>query len=139
MIEDIFGRMTKTEREFEIVEHDKLGDYEYMIRSTPMGTLNGYIGLPPWHPWNDMERDDIPVNCHGGVTFASYWDKIDKAIDSEAYWIGFDCSHYMDIIPGLNMPAYVDNATYKDRDYVYNEILSMVEQAKAAELVHKEP
>lgn len=139
MIEDIFGRMTKTEREFEIVEHGQLGDYEYLIRSTPMGTLNGYIGLPPWHPWNDMHYDEIPVDCHGGLSFADYWDEFGL----EAYWVGFDCCHDWDIKPGLDKELgrsahYPQGATYKDRDYVYNEILSMVEQARAAELVQKE-
>ena len=38
--------------------------------------------------------DSIPLNCHGGLTFAQETDK--DAPMGEGYWLGWDYSHYGD-------------------------------------------
>ena len=55
-----------------------------------LGWGNGYVGLPKWHPWFNMNYDDIPVNIHGGLTYAN----LDK--ESGLWIIGFDTGHYND-------------------------------------------
>lgn len=51
------------------------------------GWGNGYVGLPPWHPYYKMDYDNIPVSCHGGLTYAGLDD------DEKLWVIGFDTAH----------------------------------------------
>jgi hypothetical protein len=45
-----------------------LGDFPCAIqKSKALGTLCGYVGVPPCHPW--YGRDDIHADVHGGVTY----------------------------------------------------------------------
>ena len=77
------------------------------------GWGNGYIGLPPEHPWYNKHYNDIECNVHGGLTYAAnhpdgYW------------WIGFDTAHLYDNIH--NCPE----------SYVDKQIQLMKEQASLA-------
>ena len=47
----------------------------------------GYIGIPSWHPYYKMEYDNIPVSCHGGLTYGN----LDE--DENLWVIGFDTCH----------------------------------------------
>ena len=67
-----------------------------IIRRTPKslsaynmcGEYNGYVSLPPEHPWHGVSYDDIPVEIHGGLTYSRM---------EEARWvIGFDTCHLDD-------------------------------------------
>lgn len=40
------------------------------------------------------DMDSIPLNCHGGLTFAQETDK--DAPMGEGYWLGWDYAHYGD-------------------------------------------
>lgn len=47
----------------------------------------GYVGLPKDHIASIIGNcDDIPVQIHGGVTYAGLED-------DGLFWVGFDCSH----------------------------------------------
>ena len=35
------------------------------------GWGNGYVLIPPEHPWHGLPYDNIPVDVHGGLTFGS--------------------------------------------------------------------
>lgn len=52
----------------------------------------GYVGLPKGNRYYGKDYDDIPIGCHGGLTFSdkSYWD------DDDRWYIGFDCAHWAD-------------------------------------------
>jgi len=56
------------------------------------GYLCGYVKLPKYHPYYDLEYYDMRIICHGGLTFGE---------KNEQYWIGFDCSHSHDYIPSF--------------------------------------
>ena len=74
------------ERNWEVVESGVMGDFPYAItraswkfpESLPESTIKligkewfcGYIGLSPSHPWYGKDNDEIPIQCHGGLTFA---------------------------------------------------------------------
>lgn len=68
---------------------------ESFIRKNPMFSIledmfgwgNGYICLPEWHPWFNVEYDEIDVDIHGGLTFSSYDE------DEDLWVIGFDTGH----------------------------------------------
>jgi hypothetical protein len=62
----------------------------------------GYVRIPVGHPWH--KKDDIPVDVHGGLTFA----QIEPCVhdDGVGWWIGFDCRHSGDsgYPPGFEHP-----------------------------------
>jgi len=74
-----------------------------LIRRTPLGHLCGYVGLPSNHPWHGKpySRIRLDVNVHGNLTYAG------KTPDDFAlpgyWWIGFDCSHSFDLVPGMRI------------------------------------
>lgn len=53
------------------------------------GHLCGYVKIPEGHNYFCKDYDDIPVSCHGGLTF------------SDESKIGFDCGHMWDIVPSM--------------------------------------
>jgi hypothetical protein len=91
------------------------------------GQLNGYVRLPEEHKYYQKGYNDIPIECHGGLTFTG-----DLEEDGDFY-IGFDTAHYRDYIPFLQFhvsnSAMMDElAMYKDITYVRNECKQIVEQ-----------
>lgn len=94
------------------------------------GQLNGYVRIPEGHKYYSKGYDDIPVECHGGLTFAG--ELIDGDTD---YYIGFDTAHYQDYMPFLQMalgkaftPPQDDGDRYRDITYVRNECKRIVDQ-----------
>lgn len=80
------------------------------VRHERMGFWCGYVGLAEGHPYFGKGYDDVPVEVHGGLTFA---DACHPG-KSEAYgichvpaagepdhvwWLGFDCGHAYDASP----------------------------------------
>lgn len=74
------------------------------------GWGNGYVGLPEWHPYHGLSYDEIPVNVHGGLTYAQLDD------ETNLWIIGFDTNHF-----GDDMKHY-------DFEYVKNETLNLMNQ-----------
>lgn len=76
----------------------------------------GYVEIPREHPLYGKYYDDKKVeelDVHGGITFAG------QDIDTgKGWWIGFDCAHFG------------DNIHVQNREYVRNEIKSLIEQLK---------
>jgi|SaaInlV_165m_DNA_2_1040747.scaffolds.fasta_scaffold45970_2 hypothetical protein len=112
---------------------DKEGDnlkFEYlhikceMIRNQ-MKNWCGYIFIPNWHPlFDNDEAESIP--CHGSVTYC-------EVVDNELK-IGFDTAHSNDFSPYYILDEYLSTrspfemtGTYRDKDYVINEIHTMVD------------
>lgn len=107
--------------------------FKCLIRRQPeLGTLCGYVALPPKHPYYGMDFDKINVDVHGGLTF-SYKGDDTEGWSKGYWWIGFDCSHAMDFVPymerynSLKDDRY-SKAIYKNIGYVKNELISLTEQ-----------
>lgn len=99
----------------------------FILHNSTFDTLNGYISIPPYHPWYKKSYDDIDIEVHGGLTFSE---------DMNGEWIiGFDTNHFGDSY-GPNCDSSSDalitthnHKNYRDEEYVTNEIESMVTQA----------
>lgn len=64
-----------------------------------LGAWCGYVRLPDTHPWTSLDAlEDIPVTVHGGVSFIGTPEFDDSG---RGIWIGFDCGHFDDYVPGL--------------------------------------
>lgn len=139
-----------------------------LIRRGPLGNWCGYVGVPEGHPWHGMDYHHCVVcrtsyldGCehneplssvvivHGGLTFAAGCDGdpvagvCHVADDGDTvWWLGFDCGHGFDLVPGLVArglalgysieDATFGSATYRDIEYVRGEVRSLAQQVAAA-------
>lgn len=94
------------------------------------GQLNGYVRIPKAHKYYQKGYDDIPIECHGGLTFSGDLE------DDGDFYIGFDTAHYQDYMPFMQM-LYTHNKqdlighaseTYRDIEYVRSECKKIVDQ-----------
>lgn len=73
-----------------------------LLHRNHMGSWCGYVGLPPEHPDFGKDYDDIEVEVHGGLTYADRCGQyIGLGVGDERWWVGFDTSHFRDIVPGM--------------------------------------
>ena len=130
------------EPDFEEFKHKGLN---CMIIRNDCGAWCGYVLLPDNHPWKPLDYDDINVDIHGGITF-----KGSRRGFQEESWIGFDCSHSMDLIPSCekfllesrkrlkkifpDAHKVLKNPTYKDINFVKEETKRLADQVKSAKL-----
>jgi len=64
------------------------------------GWGNGYVVVPKGHKYHGVGYDNIPVDVHGGLTFAENaseidWPEIPRGCKS-GWIVGFDTAHYND-------------------------------------------
>lgn len=78
------------------------------LRGCEVGWGNGYVSLPPDHPYHGADYDEIPVDVHGGITYGD--------ADGEDWKVGFDTAHSGDT--SVNWP----------RERVEEETLRLKEQ-----------
>lgn len=98
----------------------------------PMGALNGYVRIPEDHPWHGKwgpfcghsgcyeHTIEGMIAVHGGITFGGGKP---MGVD-EGDWIGFDCSHAGDLVPGLD---FMDGE-YRDEQYVRGQCERIADQ-----------
>jgi hypothetical protein len=113
-------------------------DYLLAITRHPeLGHLCGYLGVPEGHLWHGKGEEDLEVGVHGGLTFArgtapgrpGEWER------PGYWWLGFDCAHFQDVVPihyQLRQSSREDFGSYRDWQYVQDELASLVEQAEQA-------
>ena len=53
--------------------------------------LCAYLGIPKDHPLAGFGYNDVVVNCHCGLTFASMGDG--ERFPEDRYWFGWDYAH----------------------------------------------
>jgi hypothetical protein len=56
------------------------------------GWGNGYVGVPPAHPWYGKGYGEIDVDVHGGLTFGDHQGNMswDDHENEDLWWYGFD-------------------------------------------------
>lgn len=65
-------------------------EYRCLIIRGP-GSLCGYIGVNEDHPLYGVEYDNLPIECHGGLTFSDKGD--DTFRPAGRWWFGWDYGH----------------------------------------------
>lgn len=120
-----------------------------MVRNLS-GVWCGYAAITKDHPAFGKGYDDVNVNVHGGLSYASkcighicHIPKLGE--DGDVWWLGFDCAHFRDLQPGYEaqMDSFrqfsVDmrnglekpggfNHTYRDVAYVTEEVNGLADQ-----------
>lgn len=131
--------------------------YPCILARGAMGSWCGYVAVAPGHPWHRKEYGDIGVEVHGGLTYGQECQghvcHVPKPGEpDDVWWLGFDCAHSGDIVPGMVLcEQMLDKAdkedgepprpripnpyfaeSYKNIAYVRAETERLAEQAKAA-------
>lgn len=105
------------------------------VKHPRMGHWCGYVGVPDTHEYHGKDYDDVPVEVHGGLTYAS--DRAPRKDPDGLWYLGFDCAHCGDLIPGIANyvgAPYTDlGDTFKDLDFVKRECMALAAQFKSAE------
>ena len=73
----------------------------------PIGYRCGYVGLPNNNKYYKKKYDDIPVDCHCGLTYSA--PGLFGQNDKDTWWIGFDCGHCCDGIDIESFEKYYMN------------------------------
>jgi hypothetical protein len=114
------------------------------LRHPGSGHWCGYVGVAPSHPWHGRGYDDVPADIHGGVTFAQGCEPLGKLGEHRVchtpapdepdhlWWLGFDCAHAGDYIPGQSGRYRRDYDTYKTLSFVRGECARLARQAAEA-------
>ena len=88
------------------------------IEDSRHGYANGYIGVPPGHPWFNVEYDSIAVDIHGGLTYS---EKNLPHYDPDGlWWLGFDTAHSGDTLESC------------PKSYCEAQLASLLKQAQLA-------
>ena len=107
-----------------------------------LGALCGYVGVPKGHWAHGKVYDDVNVDdVHGGLTFAGgcshgpenigICHKVEPGEPDDAWWLGFDCGHYLDFYPGCSEGfRRYQGEEYRDLPYVTQECMKLARQLK---------
>jgi hypothetical protein len=86
----------------------------------------------------------VPCDAHGGLTYkdACREDICHKGNGDEVQWIGFDCAHAGDLVPGVSaaygflppgfMGDWMRDDTYRTASWVRDECARIAKQARDA-------
>lgn len=101
---------------------------------------------------NENVRLDAYFNVHGGITYASGGKESHHPIDSDLWWLGFDCGHAGDgcdyelmkklwsddrvVQMILENPLILDGDEIRTVEYVQQECRNLVDQI--INLIHRE-
>ena len=86
------------ERTFEELSRDKAGTVyhesmddgmRFIVLRGPV-SLCAYLGVPKDHPLAGFDYDSIPLDCHGGLTYAGDGTSF---LEGGRYWYGWDYAH----------------------------------------------
>ena len=71
--------------------HDEFSEGVRFIILRGPTSLCAYLGVPKDHPLADHGYDNIPIDCHGGLTFSSEGNG--SPWPEGFFWYGWDYSH----------------------------------------------
>jgi hypothetical protein len=116
-----------------------------LVRQCEMLHWCGYVGVPPTHPYFGSNYDDVPVEVHGGLTYAAACTSPVCHIPAEPgpdalWWFGFDCAHADDLSPGrlllwqelkdkgTELSKGFIGGTYRDSQWVIGQTRKLADQ-----------
>lgn len=73
----------------------------------PIGYRCGYVGLPKYNIYYGKKYDDIPMDCHRGLTYSNC--ELYGQDDMNTWWIGFDCGHFCDGLDKAKFEEYYED------------------------------
>lgn len=109
--------------------------FDCMVVRNGLGALCGYVGVQEGHPWFGQDYDNVKADAHGGLTYSDFCQgHICHPGPEKTYWLGFDCAHSGDQVPGVMKYDGFSRRDdqYRDLAYVKQEVNRLAEQAAEA-------
>lgn len=120
--------------------------FQCTIMFTPTGYRCGYVKLTPSDKYFKKTYNQIPLVCHGGITYTR--DCLPGQMsEDECWYIGFDCGHSHD---GIDLETYeiiydsdLQLLGNNERDLITSSVVTMANvkseyEYKSKEYVEKE-
>lgn len=106
-----------------------------LLLRNKFGAWCGYVAVRAAHPYygRDTSGEGVTdLEVHGGVTFAGHCrgeicHQPEPGEPDDVWWLGFDCAHAGDVLPGLPINTFSD-AVYRDINYAREETKQLAEQ-----------
>jgi len=124
-VNDLPIEIVKTIKQEKDLYEFECNGYPCLIVRKRSGCLNGYVGLGEYSKYYLENYRDIPVTCHGGLTYASHRNPVTSEEDT-LWWIGFDTAHAGDYVP----IALFRDGVYRDYGYVKGEVEWLCKQMR---------
>jgi len=108
---------------------------KYLIKQNPrMYFWLAYVRLPDNHKWTQkISYDDIPIDCHGGLTFKDSFDGNEKPEENwwgftKGTWVGWDYGHAGDFVSYGENPLIFANDKKWEYEEVEEEVKNVIKQ-----------
>ena len=85
-------------------------------------SLCAYVGIPESHPLAGHSYDDLPIECHGGLTFSQLGGK--KEWPSGCWWYGWDYTHCDDYSTYYDKPGFDSNLRSNGKKWTVKDVKS---------------
>lgn len=111
-----------------------------LVQRAPLLCLCGYVGIPEGHALFGKNYDKVSYEnpSHAGLTYAQQsGGLVGQSGEELVWWLGFDCCHGMDFVPGflIHAPDYYTptfmKATYRTYEYVRGVTEELAEWARS--------
>lgn len=126
---------------------DETTGLDCLVVRNRLGALCGYVGIPTTHPWHGIsyshctkgEHEDYCecspeslTTVHGGLTYANSCQEDsdpgegichipEPGRPDDVWWFGFDCSHFLDLNPRIDLDIVDPRARYRTFAYVQTQ------------------
>lgn len=91
--------MERRQQNYTMLDEDIYKGFHYAIVSLGSHPC-AYVELPEHHKYYGKDYDEIPIECHGGLTYSSS-DGIasrNSPLRRDGFWIGWDYAHLNDYV-----------------------------------------
>jgi hypothetical protein len=106
---------------------DRETGLQCLVIRGPSQYLCGYVAVPKWHLlYGNLDYFGPKLDVHRGVTWLA--DHAGDCKEPDLWWIGFDCAHLGDLVPGNTILYGRGNAVYRDFAFVKEECRRLAEQ-----------
>lgn len=109
-----------------------------VLRHPTLRHLCGYVGVAVGHPAHGVAYDNVRaldddyIDVHGGLTYGAS-NQGYPVEHNGLWWLGFDCAHSGDVVPGLIPFGGEEPGAYRDMAYVKAECARLAAELAALE------
>jgi hypothetical protein len=110
--------------------------FSCFVQRNNLGAWCGYVGVPKSHTAYGTHYNRLNLTVHGGLTYAAKCTGPichipQPGMPDDVWWLGFDCAHGQDIVPGMAPHLSFPGSTYKNLAYVKKQTMRLAEQLAA--------
>ena len=119
-------KYTRTRNQI-VLDKGTIKGFEYFILS--LGSHpTAYVKIPKDHKYYKLGYDDIPIDCHGGLTFASTDFSFNPMDIKDSWWVGWDYAHSGDWYDStISLPGDIDRKKWTTEE-ILKEVKKVINQ-----------